>query len=95
MLENGAFDVLADAGWSAWQTEALGREDSSMVVMIETDKPGTDEADARRVLLVHRAASDGLCAGCLEFTCTFARFPCTQARWALKATAGAAEGGPS
>jgi len=64
-----------------------------MVMMIDTDKPGVDAgADARRVLLVHRAAPDGLCAGCLEFTCTFARFPCTQARWAQKVIAGGAEG---
>ncbi|NJP35212.1 hypothetical protein [Micromonospora thermarum] len=66
-----------------------------MVVMIETDKPGTDEADARRILLIHRAAPDGLCAGCLEFTCTLARFPCTQARWALKVTGNKAAGGRS
>jgi len=64
-----------------------------MVVTIETDKPDVDEiADARRVLLVHRPARDGLCAGSLEFACTFARFPCTQARWAQKVVAGGAEG---
>ncbi len=67
-----------------------------MVMTIEMDKPAADEtADARRILLVHRAASDGLCAGCLEFTCTFARFPCTQARWAQQVTAGITEGGLS
>jgi hypothetical protein len=52
-----------------------------MIVMIETDKADADAgADARRLLPVYRAAPDGLCAGCLEFTCTFARLPCTQAR---------------
>ncbi|GAA1396738.1 hypothetical protein ACFQZ4_11900 [Catellatospora coxensis] len=65
-----------------------------MVMMIESDKPGADAgADARRILLVHRSASDGLCAGCLEFTCTFAVYPCTQARWALRVTARDAAGG--
>jgi hypothetical protein len=54
-----------------------------MVVMIETDKPDVREAsEAHRLLLVHRPTSDGLCAGCLEFACTFARFPCPQATWA-------------
>ena len=64
-----------------------------MVVMIETEKPDTDEiADARRILLVHRPGPDGLCAGCLEFACTFVRFPCTQARWAQSVSAGNAKG---
>lgn len=63
-------------------------------MMIEADKPNADAgADARRVLLVHRAATDGLCAGCLEFTCTFALFPCTQARWALQVIGSTTAGG--
>lgn len=49
-------------------------------------------ADARKVLLVHRASPDGWCAGCLEFTCTFARFPCPQARQAQEMTSEAAGG---
>jgi hypothetical protein len=71
-----------------------------MAVMTETDKSGgTAEqdavADARRLLLVHRAAPDGLCTGRLEFTWIFAWHPCTQARWALKVTTGGAAGARS
>lgn len=54
-----------------------------MDLLIETDKIDRDEvAEARRMLLVHRAGSDGLCAGCMEFACRFARYPCPQAEWA-------------
>lgn len=61
-----------------------------MVVKIETDRRDADAAaDAERILLIHRATPDRLCAACLE--CTLARFPCTQDRWALKVTVDAAE----
>jgi hypothetical protein len=56
-----------------------------MVVIIETDKPLADEAvDARSILLVHRQEPGGLCWGCYELHCSFAWFPCPQARWAQR-----------
>ncbi|WP_341720528.1 hypothetical protein QQG74_13000 [Micromonospora sp. FIMYZ51] len=63
-----------------------------MVVIIEADKAYADEiADARSILLVHRAEPDGLCWGCHEVSCRFAWFPCPQARWAQRVLA--ADGG--
>ncbi|MEV4417633.1 hypothetical protein [Catellatospora sp. NPDC049609] len=54
-----------------------------MVMIITADKPdGGIEMDARSILLVHTPDEGGLCQGCYEFTCTFARFPCSQAQWA-------------
>jgi len=65
-------------------------------MIIETDKPGTGLlAEVRRTLLVHRASADGLCIGCYEFACVISIFPCSQARWALKAAAPRAQGGRS
>jgi hypothetical protein len=54
-----------------------------MVMIITADKPGKSATeDARSILLVHSPNDDGLCRGCYEFACVFARFPCSQARWA-------------
>ncbi|MEU7822482.1 hypothetical protein [Catellatospora sp. NPDC049133] len=43
---------------------------------ITADKPGAGiEQDARSILLVHTPDQHGLCMGCYEFACVFARFP--------------------
>ncbi len=52
-------------------------------MIITADKPDAGiEDDARSILLVHTPDEHGLCQGCYEFACMFARFPCSQARWA-------------
>lgn len=52
-------------------------------MIIAADKPGVGiEEDVRSILLVHTPDQHGLCMGCYEFACVFARFPCSQARWA-------------
>lgn len=60
-----------------------------MVMIITADKPHADATeDARSILLVHAPNEDGLCRGCYEFACVFARFPCSQARWARAVQGG-------
>lgn len=64
-----------------------------MHLLIETDKIDVNEAaEARRTLLVHRTGPDGLCTGCMEFACRFARYPCPQAKWARDVLAAEAKG---
>ncbi|GAA1378374.1 hypothetical protein GCM10009661_49800 [Catellatospora chokoriensis] len=54
-------------------------------VVIEVDKAVADAAaDARAVLLAHRAVPGGMCRGCHEFRRAFAWFPCPQAVWAQR-----------
>lgn len=56
-----------------------------MVMIIVTEKVEADErSEARSILLIHRPETEagGLCCGCYEHACSFAWFPCPQARWA-------------
>lgn len=62
------------------------------MVVTETSALATDEDAARRVLMVHRLGADDLCDGCLENRSVYSWFPCEQARWALKVTAGGTGG---
>ncbi len=58
-------------------------------MIIETKPQGADEAsEARSILLTHTEGDYGMCAGCYEFVCAFAPFPCTQVRWARAVLSG-------
>ncbi|MEV6965697.1 hypothetical protein AB0M47_11315 [Hamadaea sp. NPDC051192] len=67
------------------------------IMLVAVDKPKAGLAqEAQAILTAHAPNAGGLCVGCYEFACMIATFPCSQARWALKAAAPcAAEGGRS